>query len=158
MNTRTTRSAIGAVLALLASVLLLSPHAHAGGRRRVLAVSPPSSSPQLVFVGAAVVDAGTLVWRGESARVIVSTRTVTLRLGERSRESRGTAVLRAFLETPDPRFTIRVDDVVMTTVPRVIRTYAPIGTPFTHRIEIEVPLTAVDGPLQASIGWEATTD
>lgn len=121
------------------------------------AVSPPSAGPQLVFLEPAV-DAGPMTWRGGSKRSTVTTRTVTLRIGEPSRESHGTATVRAFLETVDPRCTIRLDGVVLTTAPRVVRRHAPLGIPFTHRLEIEVPVTAADGPLQASIGWEVTTD
>ena len=128
----------------------------------MMAVSP-SSAPALTLVGMSggangIVDAGTIVWRGGSKRSAVSTRTVILRIGEPSRESRGTATVRAFLETFDPRCTIRIDGVPLTTVPRVIRRQAPVGIAFTHRIEIEVPRTAADGPLQASIAWEVTTE
>lgn len=51
-----------------------------------------------------------------------------------------------------------MDSVTLTAAPRVIRRNAPVGLAFTHRIEVEVPITAADGPLQASIGWEVTTD
>jgi len=124
----------------------------------VLAVSPSSSALQLTLVGAAVVDAGAITWRGGSRRSSVVSRTVTMRIGDSSRESRGTATVRAFVETFDPRCTIRIDGVPLTTAPRVIRRRAPIGIAFTHRIEVEVPVTAADGPLQASIGWEVTTE
>jgi hypothetical protein len=155
MNTRMTRSWIAAAL-LLASILHSPRSLHAGGRRRVVAASPHLA---LVFVNAgAVLDAGTIAWRGGSRRSTVATRTVTLRIGEPSREPRGTATVRAFMETFDPRVTIRIDGIALTTAPRVIRRNAPIGVAFTHRIEIDVPVTAADGPLQAPIGWEVTTE
>ena len=156
MITRTT--ATGPVLLFLAALLLFPIHAQGGGRRRVLAVSPPSSALQLTVAGMAVVDAGTIAWRGGSKRSSVTSLMVTMRIGEPSRDARGTATLRAFVETFDPRCTIRIDGVPLTTVPRVIRRHAPIGVAFTHRIEIEVPVTAADGPLQSSIGWELTTE
>lgn len=154
-----TRMTIGTVLTILASLLLLPLDAHGGGRRRVLAVSPPSLVPAITFVGTAgMVDAGTIVWHGGSKRSTVSARQVTIRIGEPSREARGTATIRAFVETLDPRCTIRIDGIALTTVPRVIRRNAPVGVPFTHRIEIEVPVSAADGPLQTAIGWEVTTE
>lgn len=129
-----------------------------GGRRRTVAVSPPSFELTLTFLDGPVLDAGPIVWRGGTRKTTITTRTVTLRIGRASREARGTATLRAFLETPDPRATIRVDGITLTTAPRVIEHHAPIGIAVTHRIEIEVPVSAPEGALAASIGWEVTTD
>ena len=161
MNTRNTSRA-ATVLVLLSITFLLpaDTDTNAGGRQRVLAVSPPSSALSITFVDAAagLVETGTIVWRGGAKRSAVTTRTVRMRIGDASNESRGTVTIRAFLEVPDPRCTIRIDGVPLTTAPRVIRTKAPIGIVFAHRIEIEVPITAADGPLQASIGWEVTTE
>lgn len=151
MNTRS---------AVLLLSLLLSSEVLAGGRRRVLAVSPPSPAPAIAFVDATagLLETGTIVWRGGTARSSIATRTVRLRVGEPSDESRGSVTVRAFLETPDPRCTIRIDGVTLTAAPRVIRRNVPIGIAFAHRIEIEVPITSADGPLHASIGWEMTTE
>jgi hypothetical protein len=128
-----------------------------GGGRRVLAVSPPSSELALSFVGGAVLDAGTISSRG-GKRTTAVTRIVTMRIGTASRASQGTATLSAFVETPDRRATVRVDGIVLGSAPRVIRRHAPIGTTFTHRIEIEVPVTAGEGSLNTTIGWEITTE
>lgn len=151
---------VGTVLLFLSCTLLVPSDTHAGDRRRVRAVSPPSSALAITFAGseAGVMETGTIVWRGGAKRATVTTRTVRMRIGEASAESRGNVTIRAFLETPDPRCTIRIDGVPLTTAPRVIHRSAPIGVAFTHRIEIEVPVTAADGPLQASIGWEVTTE
>jgi len=146
---------------LIGSVIVLALYVHAGGRQRAMAVSSPSASTvAIAFLDAngGAIDAGTMTWQGGSRRSLVTTRLVTMRLGAPSHERLGTATLRAFLETPDPRATIRIDGVTLTTTPRLIQAGAPIGIPFSHRIEIEVPLSAPEGPLQASIGWEATTD
>lgn len=146
--------------ALLFVVLLLPSESRGGDRRRVRAVSPPAQALSITFLGSetGVLDAGRIVWRGGKKRTTVTTQTVRMRVGESSAESRGNVTIRAFLQTPDPRCTIRIDGVPLGSAPRVIRRNAPIGTAFTHRIEIEVPVTAPDGPLQASIGWEATTE
>jgi hypothetical protein len=157
MNTRVTKSTVAPVLLLLA-VLLLSPSAAlGGGRRRVIAVSPPPSPLAITFVGSGpVIDTGTIVSRGGRKAAAISTRTVSMRIGEPSREARGTATVRAYVETVDPRCTIRIDGVTLTAAPRLIRRNAPVGVAATYRIEIEVPITAAEGPLQTSIGWEVT--
>ncbi len=138
------------------AVLLLG---FGGDRPRVLAVSPPSTGLELTFVSApdGVMDAGTIQWRGGAKKTTVTTRTVRLRIGQPAAEPRGTATLSAFLETVDARCTVRVDGVVLTAAPRVIQRNAPIGMTVPHRIEIEVPVHAADGPLLTSIGWEITT-
>lgn len=151
-------SSIGIALLLLS--ILRPSLAQAGARQRVLTVSRPSSPLAFTFIGAeaGLIDTGTIVWRGGSKRSVVTTRRVTMRIGEASRDAHGTARLRAYLETPDARCTIRINGIVLGTAPRTIQSNAPIGIPFTHRIEIEVPINAAEGPLQAAIGWEASTD
>jgi hypothetical protein len=144
----------------IAALLLLTPFlaAKGGVRRRALTVSPTSSPVAIEFLGTgAVIDAGTLISTG-GRRAARSTSSVSLRIGPASSEGRGTATLRAYLETHDPRATIRIDGITLTTAPRVIQRHAPIGVASAHRIEVEVPVTAAEGPLQTSIGWEATTD
>jgi hypothetical protein len=147
------------ILVLLFSSLSL----HAGSRQRAVAVSPPPPGLSLTFLdggaaSTAVIDAGTASWKGGRKRVTVTSRSFGVRIGHPSREARGTAILRAFLETPDPRATIRIDGIVLGTAPAVIQHHAPIGIAITHTLEIEIPVTAPDGPLAAAIGWEATTE
>ena len=146
--------------ALILSVALLSQPAAGGDRRRAVAVSLPSDPLALTFVGAAggVVDSGTIVWRGGSRPFASSVQTVRVLIGRASAEPTGTATLTAFLENADARCTVRIDGIVLTKAPRTIQRHAPIGVPVAHRIEIEVPRTAGDGPLLMSIGWEVTTD
>lgn len=149
MSTRTT-SSLAAVSALLALCLAAASPVEGRGRRRVLAVSPPSADLSLTFIGGELLDAGAI--RGRTARK------VTMRIGPASREPLGTATVRAFLETADARCTIRIDGIPLGTAPRVIRRNVPVGIPFTHRIEIDVPPEAAEGPLQTSIAWEVTTE
>lgn len=154
MSTRTEPT----VAVMLLFCLLLPFTSAEGGRRRVLAVSRPSSALSIAFLGTTgVLDTGTLV-SPDGIRRASTARTVLLRIGEPSPEPRGTATLRAYLETPDPRATIRVGGITLTTAPRVIQRHAPIGVAIAHRIDIEVPVTAPEGPLAATIGWEVTTD
>jgi hypothetical protein len=53
--------------------------------------------------------------------------------------------VRAFVETFDPR--VRCASMASrSTAPRIVRRNAPIGVAAIYRIEIEVPVTAADGP------------
>ena len=137
---------------------------HAGSRQRAVAVSPPSSSDlSLTFVDhgttpSTLIDAGTFSWRGGRRSVATTTRTFGVRIGQPSRESRGTATVRAYVENADPHATIRIDGVVLGNAPRLIQRNAPIGITVMHRLEIEVSATAPAGPVAATVGWEVTTD
>ena len=102
-------------------------------------------------------ETGSISSDGNRKRAAVTSRAFAIRIGEQQ-QSRRTATLRAYLETPDPHATIRVDGVILTTTPIVIQRNVPLGAAITHRLEIEVPLTAPEGPLAAAIGWEAITE
>ena len=149
-------------VSLLMSLLFSSLDLHAGNRHRAVAVTPPSSDLAITFVdgsaSTAIVDAGTMTWKGGKRRVTVTTKRFGIRIGRPSREARGTATLRAFLETPDPRATIRIDGILIGAAPVTIDRHAPIGVTASHTITIEIPVTAPDGPLAATIGWEVTTE
>jgi len=130
-----------------------------------VAVSSPSSELAIAFPDAGqtsdgLVDAGTLAAqprRGASRRGAVTVRRVAMHIGAPSPEARGTATVRAFLETPDPHCTIRIDGIVLGAAPRVIRQHAPLGLTVVYRVELEVPASAPDGALASTIGWEVTT-
>jgi hypothetical protein len=147
-----------AIPSFLLAVLLISPHVLAGGHRRAVA-SRPSPELSVTFLGSAgVLDAGTMSWRGGPKHATVTTRNVTMRIGPATPEVRGTATVRAFLEMPDPLCSIRVNGVLLTGVPQIVQRQAPIGVAGAYRIEIAIPTSAPEGPLQTSIGWEVSTD
>lgn len=159
----TMRKSSPIVAAALCLCLVSSADLQAGGRRRAVAVSPPAPNLSLTFLdggraATAAIDAGTMSWRGGRKHSSRTSRTFAIRIGEAAREPRGTATLRAYLETADPHATIRIDGVVLGSAPRVIQRNAPIGIAVMHRMEIEVPVTAPEGTLAASIGWEVTTE
>ena len=163
MNMRTLHLIRAAILTSLFLCLFITPFLSAGGRRRAVAVSPASSQLSVTFVDAlespaGFVDAGTIVWRGGRNAFTATKRTFGMRIGQPSREARGTATVRAFLETADLHCTIRLDGIVLTAVPQVIQLQAPIGVVVTHRLQIEVPVTAPEGALNTSIGWEITAN
>jgi hypothetical protein len=154
----TARTRILALSLLVVSSLQLS----AGARRRAVATPVPSDELSIAFVdaGHALLDAGAIAFRPNQGRrgMAVTTRAFGLRIGQPSREARGTATLRAFLETADPRATVRIDGIVLGTAPRVIRHHAPIGIAMRLSLEIEVPPQAPEGALMTTIGWEVSTD
>ena len=160
MRTHKVSVAEAAVTLSLLSLFLLSTDVNAGDRRRVRAVSPSAAAPAITFVGAetGIVDVATIVWSGEKRNATITTRVLRMRIGEPAAEAVGHATVSAFLEVVDPRCEIRINGVPLGIAPRVIRRNAPVGVVFTERIEIEVPVTAAEGPLQASIGWEVTTE
>lgn len=163
MSMRTNTPAAVATLVTLYLSLTVSFDLQAGGRQRAVAVTPPPSELSLTFLenghaSTAIVDAGTISWRGGRRRYSVTARTFAMRIGAASREARGTATVRAFLETPDPHATIRIDGIVLGATPRIVQRNAPIGIAVTHRLEIEVPVSAPEGAVAANIGWEITTE
>lgn len=158
MKPRSTTSIASALILLATLTFLPQTPLHAGDRRRAVAVSPPPSDLTLTFLDGPVLDTGPIVWRGGARMSTIVTRTVVLRIGAPSSEPRGTATLRAFLEIPDSRASVRLDGILLGTAPRIIQLHAPIGIAMRHRIEIEVPTVSRGGPLTASLGWEVTTD
>jgi hypothetical protein len=151
---------------VLASLLASSAPAFAGGRRRAAAVSPSRDDLTITFIeargtaGDAVLDTGSISYRPRrnGRRTSSTSRRFGIRVGAAAREPRGTATIRAWLETTDPNTTIRIDDVVLSTVPRVIVRQARIGVVTNHRLEIEVPLNAPEGPVASTIRWEVSTN
>jgi hypothetical protein len=77
-------------------------------------------------------------------------RMITVRIGT---ERTGFAPLRAALQADDARFRIRVDGKALSAVPQVIDALAPLGQAVPHVLEIEIPTTAAEGPIAASISW-----
>jgi hypothetical protein len=63
-----------------------------------------------------------------------------------------------YLVAPDARCAIRIDGRLLGAVSLVIDPLIPIGAVTSHRIDIEVPVTAAEGPLATTIGWEASTN
>ena len=142
---------------LLALTLSAGSIVSAAPRRR--AVAPVPDELTITFVSrAGLLDLGTVAHTGRFAERgrTVRSETITMRVDRGS--SRGTASLRAYLAAPDARCTIRIDGQLMGAVPIVIDPQIPIGAVTSHRIDIEVPVTAAEGPLATTIGWEASTN
>ena len=128
-----------------------------GGRRRVVAVSPaPQDELKITFVNVTGSGSEAMIDAGSISKV--TRRRFGIRLDAAGAAEGATATLRAFLESHDGRSTIRVDGVVIGTVPRLINAQTPLGIVTTHTLEIEVPATVPEGALASSLRWEASTN
>lgn len=140
-----------ALLPILVAALVAAP-ASAGGRRRA-AVSSPGGGTAIAFVGVtagsgsdAMLDAGRL---SRSQR-----RTFGIRLDGAGR----TATLRASLENAGGNCVVRVDGIVLGSEPKVIAAHAPLGSVTAHTLDVEVPPSAPEGAVAASVRWDVSTD
>lgn len=151
----TTRTRLLSLLLILAA----SFHVYPGGRRRAVAapILPADLSIEFVDAGNAPLDTGAISFR-PGKKTAGTIRTFALRIGRPSREARGTASLRAFVQTGDPRCLVRIDGIPLGPAPRVIQHHAPIGIAMRHRLEIDVPPEAPEGALLLAIGWEVSTE
>jgi hypothetical protein len=154
---------LGSTLSLLSLtfVILFFPAVlEAGGRRRAVAVSPTFDELELTFIENALpeatIDAGVVSWDGETSKGASTRRQFAVRIGRPSGEARGTATLRAFLETTGTRCNVSIDGIPLGHVPRIIHANAPIGITTKHKIEIHVPTDAPAGTFDAVIRWEVT--
>jgi hypothetical protein len=150
----------------IALLLCLASPAHAERRR---AVAPPVQSLSVEFIeipGANFfASAGSDAWMDLGATIGrdpvsgYSTRArqrVGIRIVRAGGLTWGTAGLTARLQVADSRAVVRVDGKPINAVPVVVSTHAAIGAVIVHIIEIDVPASAPEGPLTASIAWEAT--
>ena len=142
------------LLALILIVCACATDAYAA-RRRAAIIAPPQ---ELAIVFAPmngqslmgdVLEVGGIV-KGKVAR------TVGVRVERRGGAGKGVAALRVWIDSPDPRFTIRIDGKLLGAAPMLLDPQAPLGVAVAHRIEIDVPPSAAEGAVLSSIQWEAT--
>jgi hypothetical protein len=106
--------------------------------------------------GDAFVDLGRLsarAVRGRSPAIIV-TRRVALRLEGMASTARVSVALLA--ETPGS--TIRLDGIVLSTMPRLVDPVHRVGSTVLHQLEITVPAGVPAGPFLSNLQWIADTD
>jgi hypothetical protein len=143
---------------LLALTLSAGSIAVAAPRRR--AVAPVQDELTITFVArAGLLDLGSVAHmaRNDKRDRTVRSETIQIRIDRRA-GSRGSASLRAFVASPDARCKIRIDGRLLGAAPIVIDPQIPIGAVTSHQIDVEVPVTAAEGPLNTAIGWEASTN
>ncbi|HEX3583370.1 MAG TPA: hypothetical protein VH087_16490 [Thermoanaerobaculia bacterium] len=147
-----------AIAMLLALILSAGSIALAAPRRR--AAAPVPDEVTITFVSRpGLLDLGSVAHtaRNDKHDRTVRSETIQIRLDRRG-GSRGSASLRAYLVSPDARCSIRIDGRLLGATPVVIDPQIPIGALTSHRIDVEVPVSAPEGPLSTTIGWEASTN
>jgi hypothetical protein len=122
-------------------------------------VDVPAEGPTLLAAGSdAWVDLSSVSQHagsmGNSLRV---RRQFGIRILRAGGVSWGTATVTARLDAPDGRSSLRIDGQTVGSRPIVVNSRATVGAMTIHTIEIEVPDTAPEGLLAASISWEVTT-
>jgi hypothetical protein len=108
------------------------------------------------LAGAALVELGRLsahAARGRSPGIVV-TRRVAVRLEGVASSARVSVALLA--ETPGS--TVRLDGVVLSTLPRLIDPVHRVGSTVVHQLEITVPPGVAAGPFLSNLQWLADTD
>ena len=68
------------------------------------------------------------------------------------------ARLEAFLTDASPGYSVRIDGILLSTVPRVIDPIHRLGMPVLHDVEVTIDPAAPEGALFRSIEWVAQTD
>jgi hypothetical protein len=152
------------ILALL--VAIAAPLS--AGRRR--AVAPPSGMLSIEFVdvpsaAAGLFAAGPDAWidlaavrqeAGTTGSSLRQRRQFAVRIVRSGGLSWGTVRLTASRAVSDSRCSLRIDGHALGSAPMVIDARAEVGAVILHTLEIEVPVSAAPGPLDASISWQAT--
>lgn len=154
-----------------AVVLLLAVSLPVNAQRRRAAGSP-AEAMSIAFVEAGTSDAA-LTTAGSDAWLDVATVKHEGKVRERSTRIRrqfgvrvlragsvafGSAVITARLDAWDNRVSYRIDGHELTTAPMIVDTHASIGAVTIHTLDIEIPVTAAEGPIAASIQWEVRSE
>jgi hypothetical protein len=151
----------------LGAALVVWP-AHAARHR---AVAVPSAMLSIEFVdvageGSAFMAAGSDAWletdavskrAGSTGRSTRVRRRFGVRILRAGAVSWGTATVTARLSSPDGRSSMTIDGQRLGSTAIVVNPRAAVGTMTIHTLEIEVSDSVAEGPLSASISWEATT-
>jgi hypothetical protein len=151
------------ILMISIVISLCTGGAAVAGRRRSV-VMPPQDELTIEFVmiagalNAGVLDLGAIAHSGRDPRRTIVQQTIGVRVTQRPQRSSGTAALRVWLEGEDGRCIVRIDGRALGTAPMVVASRVTLGVVSAHRIEIEVPASAPEGPLLTGIRWEAATN
>ena len=149
------------VLAVAATPVVEAAPVAAPGSTSTLTVNlvPIDSATRSVGNGDAVVDFGAITANhGTSrARSIVIRRRVAVRIDNRL----GTTIsarLSVALTGDMPGNTVRVDNVPLSTIPRMIDPVHRIGTAVVHEIEMTIPDSVPAGAFHNDLQWIAESD
>jgi len=158
-------------LAITLLVLLASTRPARAEKRR--ATAPPSDdSVAIAFIDvdsgdASMTAAGSEAWldlktvthSGVSAeRVTRMRRQIGIRLERANGLASGTATISVRLESWDGRATFRIDGKQLSSAPVTIDIHLAVGPVTVHTLEIDIPVSAAEGALAASMRWEAIVE
>ncbi len=158
-------------LAITLLVLLASTRPARAEKRRATA-PPADDSVAIAFVDVDSSDAS-ITAAGSEAWIDLKTVTHAGMAGERMTRMRrrigirllranglafGTATISVRLESWDGRATFRIDGKQLSSTPLIIAIHAAIGPVAVYTLDIDVPVSAAEGALAASIRWEALVE
>jgi hypothetical protein len=85
-------------------------------------------------------------------------RRVGIRLVRTNALASGTATINVRLESWDGRATFRIDGKQLSSAPVTIDTHMAVGPVTVHTLEIDIPVSAAEGVLAASMRWEVIVE
>ena len=150
---------LSAALPMVAERRRAAAPAIAGDSLAIAFVDGGSGEEQMTAAGSeAWLDLRTVSQLGRSKeRSARIRRRIGIQIAGVGGEVSGTATLTVRIESWDGRATLRIDGKQLTAAPLVIDMHAPLGSVTFHLLEVEVPSSAVAGPLAASMTWEAVS-
>ncbi|HXH94271.1 MAG TPA: hypothetical protein VNN25_22030 [Thermoanaerobaculia bacterium] len=158
-------------LAVTLLVLLASTRPARAEKRRATA-APPDDSLAIAFID---VDSGDASMTAAGSEAWIDLKTVThagvarermtkmrrrigIRLERANGLASGTATISVRLESWDGRATFRLDGRQLSSAPVTIDTHLAVGPVTVHTLEIDIPISAAEGALTASMRWEAIVE
>jgi hypothetical protein len=161
---------IGA-LAITLLVLLASTRPARAEKRRATA-PPADDSVNIAFIDvdsndASMTAAGSEAWLdlktvthagAAGERMTIIRRRIGIRLVRTNALASGTATISVRLESWDGRATYRIDGKQLSSAPVTIDTRLAVGPVTVHTLEIDIPVSAAEGALAASMHWEAIVE
>jgi hypothetical protein len=161
---------IGALVITLLVLLASTRPARAEKRR---ATAPPSDdSVTIAFIDVdssdtsmtaagseAWLDLKTVTHDGTTRERMTSIRRrIGIRLARTNTLASGTATVSVRLESWDGRATFRIDGKQLSSAAVTIDTHLALGPVTVHTLEIDIPVSAAEGALAASMRWEVIVD
>jgi hypothetical protein len=158
-------------LAITLLVLLASTRPARAEKRRATA-PPADDSVTIAFIDAdsndaSMTAAGSEAWLdlktvthdgAAGERMTKIRRRIGIRLMRANGLASGTATISVRLESWDGRATYRIDGKQLSSEPMMIDTHLAVGPVTVHTLEIDIPISAAEGALAASMRWEVIVD
>lgn len=158
-------------LAITVLVLIASTQPARADKRRATA-PPADDSVAIAFIDvdsndAPMTAAGSEAWLdlktvthdgATETRMTRLRRRIGIRLVRTNALASGTATISVRLESWDGRATFRIDGKQLSSAPVTIDTHLAVGPVTVHTLEIEIPISAAEGALAASMRWEAVVE